>query len=124
MEGRIKARNEEINRLSVHMEDAIRNAMQCSRIAQSCLQHCLSLGGKYADMDHISAMMECAEITRLSAQFMISTLDFTHDLSGVCARVCDACLESCQNIDPEDPHMNATMVACRKCADSCRNLEH
>jgi hypothetical protein len=124
MEDTIKAQNEEINRLSVNMEDAIQNAMECSRIAQSCLQHCLSLGGKHADVEHISVMMECAEITRLSAQFMISTSDFTHDQCGVCARVCDACFESCDSIDPEDPHLNSCMVACRKCADSCRNMEH
>jgi hypothetical protein len=124
MEGSLKAQNEEINRLSVNMEDAIQNAMDCSRVVQTCIQHCLSLGNKHAEVGHISVMMDCAEITQLSAKFMISTSDFSHDLSGICARVCEACYDSCQSIDPEDPHMNTCMVACRKCADSCRNMEH
>ncbi len=124
MEGSIKSKNEEINRRSVNMEEAIQSALDCYRVVQSCLQHCLALGGKYAQVEHVSLMMECAEITRLAAQFMIATSDFTHDLCGVCARVCEACFESCHDIDPDDPQLNTCMVACRKCADYCRSIEH
>lgn len=120
----LKAQNEEINRLSINMEEAIQHSLECYRVCMSCLQHCLALGGKHSDFRHINLLTECAEICQLASRFMIATSDFAHDICGVCARICDACGDSCHDIDPEDPHMNACMVACRKCADSCRNMEH
>ena len=120
----LKEQNEQINRLSINMEDAISNALECHRICTSCLQHCLSVGGKHADQRHVTLMMECAEICRVAARFMIENSDFAHDICGICARICDACGDSCHDLDSMDPMMMACIVACKNCADSCRNMEH
>lgn len=119
-----KEQNEFINRLSVNMEDAITNAMECFRITTNCLQHCLTMGEKHAEIKHITLMKECAEICQLAASFMIEKSDFAHDLCGVCARVCDACAVSCNEVDSQDAMMKFCITACRKCAESCRNMEH
>ncbi len=68
--------------------------------------------------------MECAEICQLVALFMVENSDFAHDICGVCARICDACGDSCYEIDKDDAEMRACMLACKNCADSCRNMEH
>lgn len=120
----IKQQNEQLNRLSVNAEEAIRNALECYRVCSTCLQHCLALGGKHSEHSHVMLLIECADVCRVTSSFMISTSSFVHDMSGICARLCDACSDSCHDIDPEDPHLNACMVACRRCADSCRNMEH
>ena len=120
----LKEQNELINRLSVNMEAAIQNALECSRVTQNCLQHCLAEGGKHAEKKHVNLMKECAELCQLSASFMIEGSDFAHDLCGVCARVCDACADSCANVDEEDAMMRLCITACRKSAESCRNMEH
>ena len=120
----LKEQNLQINRLSINMEYAIKNALECYRVCSTCLQHCLALGGKHSEHGHITVMIECAQVCQIASSFMIATSDFVHDVAGICARLCDACADSCHDIDPEDPHMVACMVACRQCADSCRNMEH
>lgn len=120
----IKEQNEFINRLSVNMEETITHVMECFRITSNCLHHCLTMGEKHADVKHITLMKHCAEICQLSSSFMIEKSDFAHDLCGLCAKICDACADSCQEVDAQDAMMKLCVNACRKCADSCRNMEH
>lgn len=120
----LKQENEFINRLSINMEEAISNALECFRITNNCLQHCLSIGDKHADIKHIMLMKQCAELCQVSASFMIEKSDFTHDACGLCAKICDACADSCLEVDSQDAMMNLCVSACRKCAESCRNMEH
>jgi hypothetical protein len=109
---------------SVNMHECIDNCLEASKVCQSCLQHCLSLGGKHAQPEHISLLLETAEICHVTATFMLATSKFTHELAGVCSRVCDAAAQSLNEMDPEDPHMVKCMTICKKTADACRNLEH
>lgn len=120
----IKEQNEFINRLSVNMEETITNAMECFRVTSNCLHHCLLMGEKHADVKHITLMKQCGQICQLSASFMIEKSDFAHDLCGLCAKICDACADSCLEVDSQDAMMKLCVNACRKCADSCRNMEH
>lgn len=120
----LKEQNEFINQLSINMEEAIKNSLECFRVTSNCLQHNLSIGGRHSEKKHISLMKECAELCQLSASFMIESSDFANDICGVCARVCDASADSCADIDSEDAMMRLTITALRKCADSCRNMEH
>lgn len=120
-----KDANEQINnRLSINTKDVIQNCLECYRITTSCMQHCLALGGSHASPAHINLLTECGDICQLMASFLIKASDFAHDLGSVCAKICDACADDCNELDPEDPHLVDCMVVCRKCADSCRHLEH
>ncbi|MBA2404621.1 MAG: four-helix bundle copper-binding protein [Bdellovibrionales bacterium] len=120
----LKVQNDQINRLSKNMEEAIQNALECGRVATFCLQHCLSMGGKHGEQRHITLLKECSDITKIAISFMIENSDFSHDICGICARICDACADSCHDLDPHDSVMEDCIIACRKCADSCRNMEH
>ena len=119
-----KKENEQINRLSINMEEAIQNSLECFRATTYGMEHCLSLGEKYSDQKHITLLKECAEICQITASFMIESSDFAHDVCGICARLCDLCGDSCYDLDPQDPILRACMDACKNCADSCRNMEH
>ena len=119
-----KEQNNLINHLSVNMEQAIEAALECHRMTLNSLQHCLSLGGKHSDRKHVNLMKECADICQVSASFMIEGSDFAHDICGVCARICDACANHCAVVDDQDAMMKLCITACRKCAESCRNMEH
>lgn len=120
----IKKQNELINRFSKNMEEAIANSLECFRVTTLCLEHCLLLGGKYAEPDHIMLLKECAEICQVSTSFMVENSDFTHDVCGICARICDLCGDSCYDLAEHDPIITACMSACKNCAESCRNMEH
>jgi hypothetical protein len=80
--------------------------------------HCLEKGGKHAERSHITLMLDCADICRTSADFMIRNSDF-HDLTcEACAEICVRCAEDCEHF-PEDRQMENCAQMCRACAESC-----
>lgn len=107
-----------------NMEQCIRDCLSCYQECTSCIPHCLSLGGKHVEEKHITLMMECAEICKLSATVMQLKGEFAYEFCQLCARVCDACADSCSSIDPNDSMMQKCAEACRKCAESCRSMAH
>jgi len=119
-----KEQNQQINRLSINLEEAIRNSFECLKATTLCLQHCLSIGGKHGHIKHITLLKECAEICEITASFMMESSSFSDEVGGICARVCDFCSDSCYELDPHDQIILACMTACKNCADSCRNMEH
>ena len=94
----------------------------CSHCHQICLQtamnHCLESGGKHVEPEHFRLMINCAEICQTSLNFMLSGSRLSNHVCGVCARICDACAESCEKLDG----MEECARACRKCAESCRSM--
>lgn len=107
-----------------NMEQCIRDCLACYQECMSCIPHCLSLGGKHVEEKHITLMMECAQMCNVSATLMQLKSGFSYELCQLCARVCDACADSCSSIDPNDSMMQKCAETCRKCADSCRSMAH
>lgn len=103
-------------------EETIYDCMKCFESCTSCIQHCLREGGNHADAIHIQLLMSCAELCQLSATFMLQKSEFTSELCSLCAKVCLATAESCQEIDADDFMMQECSSACRKCAESCQNM--
>lgn len=91
---------------------------------QGCIVDCLECyslckqDARHVQPDHFRLMDDCAEICRTAAHFMLSSSVFYRDLCAVCARICDACAQSCEDIGG----MDACARACRGCARSCRRL--
>ena len=102
---------------------------RCIEICQAChamctetVTHCLKMGGKHAEADHIRLLLDCAEICQTSANFMLRGSDLHARTCGVCAEVCERCAEDCQRVDPNDAQMKACAELCRRCAASCRTM--
>lgn len=107
-----------------NMEECIESCLKCYQSCLSCIPHCLTQGGKHSEADHITLMMECAELCRTSASIMQLKGEFAYELCKVCAQVCDACADSCSSIDPEDSMMQRCAQMCNRCAESCRSMSH
>lgn len=94
----------------------------CTYCYQVCLQtamnYCLNTGGKHVEAEHFRLMMNCAEICRMSANFQLSSSQFSYSLCEVCAEVCEACAADCEKIGG----MDECVEACERCADSCREM--
>lgn len=106
------------------MDQCIQDCLACYQECLSCIPHCLSLGGKHAEKKHITLMLECAQMCNASASMMQLQGEFAFEHCQLCAKVCEACADSCQSIDPDDPMMNKCVETCRRCAESCRNMAH
>lgn len=94
----------------------------CSHCHETCLHtamnHCLVLGGKHVEAGHFRLMIDCVEISQVSANLMLSGSIFHQKVCDACAEICDACAKSCEQIGG----MEDCVRACRECAESCRKL--
>jgi hypothetical protein len=101
------------------MQSCIEACTHCYQVClQTAMNHCLNMGGKHVEAEHFRLMMNCAEICQMSANFQLSSSQFSHHLCAVCAEVCDACAMDCEKIGG----MDECVVACERCADSCREM--
>jgi hypothetical protein len=101
------------------MDQCIRNCLSSFQACEETLTECLS-GKKHEDSKHLILLKSCAEICHTSAKFMMMQSEFHFDTCGICAKVCTACADSCEELN--DPAMNDCIKACRKCAESCGQM--
>ena len=98
--------------MSSEMQECIRNCIDCTRACRETLAYCLSKGGKHVAESHIRLLMDCAEACDMSASMMLRGSEFHARHCALCAEICKACEESCEEFAGD-----ATMKACE---DACR----
>jgi hypothetical protein len=105
--------------MSAELDACIRACLDCYRSCQqTAAVHCLEMGGRHVEPDHMRLMLDCAEICRTSAALMLNQSRFHERLCGVCAEVCRACADSCRGIGD----MDDCVQACERCAESCERM--
>lgn len=92
-------------------------------ICVQTIQHCLKVGGKHADPEHVQILQDCADICETVARFAARRTPYKDEAACLCADICEACAESCEMF-PADPQMKACANQCLLCADACRDLVH
>lgn len=109
--------------IASNMERCIRDCLSCFENCTRTISYCVSQGGKHVEADHLKIMMECIDMSRMSATLMMSNAPFSHEHCQLCAKVCDSCALSCSKME-NDKTMQECADICRKCADSCRSMAH
>jgi len=94
----------------------------CKRCHETCLRmamtHCLQMGGRHVEQEHMQLMIGCAEICQTAANFMLYESPVHATVCNACADVCDACARSCEEVGD----MDECVAACMRCAESCRDM--
>lgn len=106
---------------SADMDRCIEACLNCHEVCLESIPHCLDLGGAHARPAHISTLMDCAEICRTDADFMMRGSAFHQEICSACAWVCEACAKSCDALAAER-QMQLCADQCRRCADLCREM--
>jgi hypothetical protein len=103
------------------LAQCIQDCLDCYR---ECLgtatTYCLDQGGDHDEPQHIRLMLDCAEMCRTCADFMIRESASHQAACGLCADLCERCADSCDAID--DEHLRRCAERCRRCAASCREM--
>jgi hypothetical protein len=107
--------------MDAEMEQCISNCMQCYRVCEQTMVHCLKKGGQHAAPDHIAVLADCAKICATSADFMIRSSRNHGQVCGVCAGICEQCATECQRMG-DDEQMRQCAEVCRQCGESCRQM--
>lgn len=106
------------------MSSGIRNCIEactsCSNVCTETMHHCLHMGGRHAGAEHVTTLLDCAEICRTSADFLLRTSPLRAATCSVCAAVCRACEESCRGLGGEE--MKRCADECARCAESCERM--
>lgn len=105
--------------LPTDLQRCIEECLDCHRMCLTMAsQHCLVRGGAHVAPEHFRLMMACAEMCRAAAAVMMIGTDRMSGVCAVCADICDACAESCADLDGMGP----CVEACKRCADTCRAM--
>lgn len=106
---------------TAHNHQAIEDCTECAQVVKSTIEHCLSLGGKHAEEEHIAMMRECAAICQKTANDISRKAADIEAICKACAEVCEACDHECRSFD-HDHAMTACADACKKAAASCNAM--
>ncbi len=107
--------------MSKEMEQCIKDCESCNTICWESMSYCIDMGAKYADPSHLRSMMDCAEICKTCADFMLRGSEMYQPTCTACAEVCDRCEQSCMQFG-DDSQMKACAAICRRTAESCRTM--
>lgn len=105
-----------------HGHDLAKCIQACSECHDMCehmiYQHCLQMGGKHVEAEHLKLMADCAQICRTSADFMLRGSPRHMVTCRACAEICEACADDCERIG----EMDDCVQVCRNCAAACREM--
>jgi hypothetical protein len=107
--------------LDEKMQACIKDCLACATVCEQTMAYSLRQGGKHAAPDHIQLLADCAEMCLMSARMMARGSSFHSRHCALCAQVCKACEESCEEFG-NDAQMKACADACRTCHDACREM--
>jgi len=100
------------------MEQCIRNCSRCHEICVRAAQAMLGQG----DAKHLTLMLVCADICRVSADTMLRGYEQHGIVCGACGQICERCAQACETHAANDTQMRACAEACRRCAESCARM--
>ncbi len=107
--------------LDERMQACIKDCLACATVCEQSITHCLRKGFKEAAPDHIQLLSDCAAMCLMSASMMARTSRFHTRHCALCADICKACEESCEQF-ADDAQMKACADACRTCHEACREM--
>lgn len=100
------------------MDECIERCIACYRACEQAVGASLELG---ADVEApVRLLIDCGDICRLSASYMLRGSDLHPKTCDVCAEVCERCALACAQVD--DELVRACGETCRDCAESCRYM--
>jgi hypothetical protein len=91
---------------------------ECNRVCLQQIEHCLGLGGRHSEAEHISMLLTCASVCRTAGELMSIESDWYATLCDLCAQVCDECADACEELGD----MEECVRACQDCAEECRAM--
>jgi hypothetical protein len=108
-----------MNQMTQLMQQCIANCTECHRICTETLAHLLHGGGHHSESKHLIAMLDCAQMCGLCADFMTRHSPHHGHVCPECAEICTACAALCEAHTDSDGQMRRCAEACRRCATSC-----
>lgn len=104
------------------MERAIENCTNCHRIClETAARHFQGERQPQLSEALVRLLLDCSDICRTSADFMIRGSDQHQHTCRACAAICAHCADECDK-QGDDPYLAACAEICRRSAESCAEM--
>ena len=104
---------------SSSLDNCIKTCLECYQICLStAMNHCLEMGGKHVEPSHFRLMINCAQICKTAAEFMLSSSSLHAKVCAVCSEICKACADDCKKVGD----MEACVAVCERCSEECQAM--
>jgi hypothetical protein len=105
------------------MAACARACSDCQRACDMCSTHCANqlLAGHKEHVTTLASCRDCADFCSTAAEIVARGGPFATLICGSCAEACAQCGAACEKF-PDDAHMKACAVECRKCEKACRDM--
>lgn len=107
--------------LSDEMQKCIENCASSHQVCEQTLAYCLTKEGGHVEPRHLKALIDCAQICAVSADFMSRDSKIHSYTCHACAEACLACAKMCDGFS-DDETMKLCADVCRRCEESCRKM--
>lgn len=106
------------------MQNCIEACLTTHRLCAETAAQVLHGGGRagHDETAHLVALMDCAQITITSVDFMARRSPHHTHVCAECAEICEACAKLCEGHPNPDGQMKHCAEACRHCAETCRAM--
>jgi hypothetical protein len=108
--------------MTSEMQQCIANCMDCHRVCTETVAHVLHGGHPHNEAKHLVALLDCAQMCGLHADFMARRSPHADHLAKECAEICKACAALCEGHPDPDGKMQQCAEVCRRCAASCEGM--
>ncbi|HEU4563142.1 MAG TPA: four-helix bundle copper-binding protein [Gemmatimonadaceae bacterium] len=103
------------------MQECIEECLNCHAACTMTVQHCLAQGGELADVNVVGALLDCAEMCQVSANYMLRGSPYHALTCATCAEMCRVCEETCRAFGGDEQMAHCADV-CASCADACARM--
>jgi hypothetical protein len=103
------------------MGECIEECLNCHIACTLAAQQVISGEAGAPDPDLISALLDCAEICQVSANFMLRGSASHVITCAACAVICRETAEACRAVQGNEDLEHCAEI-CERCADSCERM--
>lgn len=103
------------------MQDCLENCENCYRLCVQTLVYATHQTEKPIHEALLRLLMDCADICRATANYLMRGSDLHGSLCRVCASICERCAEFCGE-SREDAQLRLCEQVCLRCSESCAQL--
>ena len=107
--------------LDKEVQKCVDACIRCYEVCTTTATYCMQQGGMHAELTQLLALLDCAEMCRVSANFMLRGSASHLSTCALCQEICTTCAESCEQI-PEDDVLRRCAEECRACAEACERM--
>lgn len=87
-----------LQQIAAPMRQCAEECLNCHAVCASTLAYCISKGGEHLEPAHLRSLMDCAEICRTSASFLLRGSEQHSTTCNACVVICERCAESCEKM--------------------------